>query len=376
MSKKKRDNDSYYEKNIARELSSTLVTKSKVKAHLGKMVNCGLLRENYSLKDMKEIIQYIPSAVYYECLKEAPGIVNRIENFGEHCKWYSIEYARLIIQKDEQIKKSLTNERKMYQFKFDEYSDRIDYDMYEIVYADDPVQIFADERFDRNWTPTGRKPYYQMRGKRITSQQAFDIICKSDSLFSINLNLEGSIVPADFDMEWFNPGSSSGPFGWVHPNGIIGLDFHTGKDPTVYEFAEQWAKYLYHFPYLDLIVGVTFWNEENPVQYFRNIYEMPDFPESRTDEDFYYSLEAGIWVHDRKIEILGEEDTVRIYRQYEELHGEKDKRVYSPGYYKKFQPDIVTMNYLKKCLLTYGITDSDKFLYEKLSPYDLKRLPK
>ena len=70
----------------------------------------------------------------------------------------------------------------MYEFQFDDD----DYDMYEIIYAENPIKILVDDKFDREWSPCGRRPYYQMRGKRISEQQAFDIICKTDRFFHLN----------------------------------------------------------------------------------------------------------------------------------------------------------------------------------------------
>ena len=49
--------------------------------------------------------------------------------------------------------------------------------------------------------------------------------------------------------------------GWVHPNGIIGTNAVMTKYPTVDEFAHEWASYIYNFPFLDLIIGITWWNE-------------------------------------------------------------------------------------------------------------------
>ena len=68
----------------------------------------------------------------------------------------------------------------MYEFQFDEE----DYNMYEIMYAENPIKILVDDQFDREWSPCGRRPYYQMRGKCISEQQAFDIICKTDEMLS------------------------------------------------------------------------------------------------------------------------------------------------------------------------------------------------
>lgn len=246
----------------------------------------------------------------------------------------------------------------MYEFNF--LDD--DYDMYGIIYSQNPPRIFVDDAFKPDWCPCVRRPYYQMRGKRITEQQAFDIISKTDRLFSRELELEDSICSINFYVDWFSHGLCGN--GWVHPNGIIGINDMMGKYPTVSEFAKEWATYLYHFPYLDLMIGVTWW-DEHPFQ----IKQYEAMPFQKCD-NFHSNIEAGIWVHDNRIEIVDQDYAEELYKKYEAEYGEKDNNVYFPEYYKTYQPDVITMEYLKKCLLTYGITDAETFLKEKLYRYN------
>lgn len=259
----------------------------------------------------------------------------------------------------------------MYEFQFDDD----DYDMYEIIYAENPIKILVDDKFDREWSPLGRRPYYQMRGKRISEQQAFDIICKTDGFFSLSpLELEGSIQYINFPIGWFN----NLGHGWVHPNGIIGRNGVTDKYTNIYEFAKEWARYLYNFPFLDLIIGFLWLDEaydKDSKPYSFDYDRNRDFYNKK--ECFYDNIKFGIWVHDRRIEIINAERTVEVYKQYEKLYEEKYPRVYSHDcYYSYFHPDI-TVEYLHKCLLAYGITDPEKFLSEKLSYKleDIKRIP-
>lgn len=265
----------------------------------------------------------------------------------------------------------------MYEFKFDED----DYEMYEIMYAENPIKILVDDQFDKDWSPVGCRPYYQLRGKRVSEQQAFDIICGTDRLFSHPfLNLEGSITSLNFGNNWFSRNRLSRK-GWIHPNGIIGTNSYMTKYPTVDEFVHEWAVYLYDFPFLDLIVGITWWDEMSPERwemthkYFRNQNFLNEIDYLKYD-DFCDNLEAEIWVHDGKIEIIDEKRAIEVYKQYEELYEEKDHRVYCRGYYEDFHPDVTTMEYLKKCLATYGITDAEKILSEKLYAYDLEQVNK
>ncbi len=267
----------------------------------------------------------------------------------------------------------------MYEFQFDDD----DYDMYEVIYAENPIKILVDEKFDKGWSPVGRRPYYQMRGKRISEQQAFDIICKTDMLFSSHsFGLDNRLPSINFDNNWFSYGGMSRQ-GWVHPNGIIGTNSTTYKYPTVDEFAHEWASYLYHFPFLDLIIGITWWDEVSPRKWKmlrerckNRMFDVSNEMKYLEYNDFCNNIEAGIWVHDGRIEIIDREQTIEVYKKYEKLYEEKDHRIYCHEYYEDFQPDVTTLEYLKKCLLTYGITDAEEFLKQKLRPNELEKIKK
>lgn len=267
----------------------------------------------------------------------------------------------------------------MYEFQFDDD----DYEMYDVIYAENPIKILVDEEFDRDWSPSGRRPYYQMRGKRISEQQAFEIICRTDRMFShYALNFENSICSLNFHNDWFL-GDYFSRYGWVHPNGIIGTNGITLKYPTVDEFAHEWAVYLHSFPFLDLIIGITWWDEVSPRKWKmlrerckNRMFDVSNEMKYLEYNDFCNNIEAGIWVHDGRIEIIDREQTIEVYKKYEKLYEEKDHRIYCHEYYEDFQPDVTTLEYLKKCLLTYGITDAEEFLKQKLRPNELEKIKK
>lgn len=128
-----------------------------------------------------------------------------------------------------------------------------------------------------------------------------------------------------------------GIFGWIHPDGTIGANGMMGKYPEIEEFLEEWTEYLVHFPYLDLIVAVTCYNERPDV-----------FPDS-TFED---AVEIGIYVHDKKVEILNKEDTLRIYAEYDALYGQPSEK-FEPDYFAEWSRPI-DVSYLKRCIDSYG----------------------
>ena len=50
-------------------------------------------------------------------------------------------------------------------------------------------------------------------------------------------------------------------YGWIHADGTVGANAITQKWPTLKEFVEEWFYKLKAFPYLDLVIGITNWDE-------------------------------------------------------------------------------------------------------------------
>lgn len=91
------------EKKRLEELTETVVTPARVEKILYKLVDEGILPEDFSAKDMKTIYKTLPSAVYHDCVKEVPEVVNQIENFGKFSNSVAIRLAKEILKKREGI---------------------------------------------------------------------------------------------------------------------------------------------------------------------------------------------------------------------------------------------------------------------------------
>ena len=83
------------------ELAETIVTPARVEKILYKLVDEGIIPENFSMKNMQAICKKLPSEVYYDCLKEVPQIVNQIESFSKISCKIVIRLAKEIIQRRE-----------------------------------------------------------------------------------------------------------------------------------------------------------------------------------------------------------------------------------------------------------------------------------
>ena len=201
-----------------------------------------------------------------------------------------------------------------------------------------------------------RRPYYRMRGVPVTREQAFDIIRRTDRFFdyvSAVCNHKDYIGCMNFDNWLIQKNHYPTGYGWIHADGTIGTNVTTQKYPTVREFIEEWYKLLYAFPYLDLIIAVTGWNE--------GLWD----DEMVSEEEFCKEVAVGIYVHDRKLEILNPSDTIAKYTEYNKCYGTPPEK-FEREYYKRhkierYKIEQANPAYLRKCIEAYGL-DADKVM--------------
>ena len=206
-----------------------------------------------------------------------------------------------------------------------------------------------------------RRPYYRMRGVPVTREQAFDIIRRTDNFFysymSAVCSHEDYIGCMNFENCLIQKDHYPTGYGWIRADGTIGANATTEKYPTVREFIEEWYKLLYAFPYLDLIIAVTGWNEG------------PFEDEMVSEEEFCKEAAVGIYVHDRKLEILNPSDTIAKYKEYNKCYGtppEKFEREYYKRHkHERYQIEQENPAYLRKCIEAYGL-DADQEIPPKI----------
>ena len=244
--------------------------------------------------------------------------------------------------------------------------------------SDNPVRIFIDDYFgtkgsieSKRWTPTGRRPYYQMRGKPVEPSQAMDIISQLEYTTSNLLSsLEsGSYTHYNGDYRKFpkltKPEYKSlsnlvkkkylkelsycdlfcthwldNNYGWIRPSGKICINNILWKYPEIIEIIEDTTPLVHHFPYLDFIIAITGWNEVSPSKWEeinkRTFYTSEQYNnlelKGYSDEEFCNAIEIGVHVHNNKIEFLNPEDTIKVYKEYSNKYEEKGKNIYSTIY--------------------------------------------
>lgn len=84
---------------LGRQAAESIVTSARVEKMLHKLVDEGIIPVDFSVRDMQTICKNLPSAVYYDCLKEEPETVNSVDNFGKHCGAVTLKLAKEIVMR-------------------------------------------------------------------------------------------------------------------------------------------------------------------------------------------------------------------------------------------------------------------------------------
>ena len=212
-----------------------------------------------------------------------------------------------------------------------------------------------------------RRPYYRMRGKSVTPEQAFEIICRTDSFFwdieRIACCPQRYIGSCNFNNWLIECNHYPFGYGWIHTDGTVGGNAITQKYPTAEEFIGEWSENLKAFPYLDLVIAVTEWNEIPDDVWDADDDQRRDFEAAEYDEEFLDAIMVGIYVHNNTVEIMSPERTREKYKEYAALYEDPNRDKYRSDYYDKHGIVQVDEAYLRRCLESYEL-DPDETLKE------------
>ncbi len=229
--------------------------------------------------------------------------------------------------------------------------------------------IIPDEHLE--YQTYTRRPYYRMRGKKVTEEQAFEIIRRTDHYFggfeTREIFMHKDYIGCwNFDNWLINRDHFPFGYGWIHTDGTVGCNAITHKYPNAMSYVGEWLQKLMHFPYLDLMIAVTSWDEIPYWEWdlreaagnskYEKYFEAPEY-----DQDFLNAIEVGIYVHDKTIEIMEPKKAAKKYREYEAKYGDTNREKYRDNYYGENQIAQVDQEYLRRCFERYGI-DPETYL--------------
>ena len=83
-------------------LTETIVTKARVTKLINKMVDEGIIREDWDAHDMGTIAKNLGKAVYYDCQKEEPDVIEQVgKGFGKYAASTAMKLARELLSEKE-----------------------------------------------------------------------------------------------------------------------------------------------------------------------------------------------------------------------------------------------------------------------------------
>ena len=239
-----------------------------------------------------------------------------------------------------------------------------------------------------NYEANARRPYYRMRGSPVTPEQAREIIRRTDGLVreltwwgGPELAAERACIEREylgcinFNQWWLSRNHFPTHYGWSHPDGTVGCNGITQKYPRFREFLVELLRWKRVFPWLDLMIAVTDWDEHPSgfLEAFNTFLKadtsktLAQFDEAeekalagyRADDmdtdTFCASVEIGICTHDNVIEFLAPKQAAARYREYEKRYALPDGKFFTPEYYERSGGLICGEDYLLRCVMDYGI---------------------
>lgn len=182
-----------------------------------------------------------------------------------------------------------------------------------------------------NWESKVKYPYFRLRGKSINKQQAFNIISSVDD-FGNRLLCEYEIqykeeILSLFHLytHWVNQNNECDrTYGWVSPNGSIGINGNMGKYLNLAELTSDITKIQAMFPYLNFIIAITNLDiEQVKYNYLEDSVEI-------SNDNFTDYIHIGILVKNKEIKVMNASKTKIVYKEYEKLYQKEDNSVYEP----------------------------------------------
>ncbi len=80
-------------------LAETIITTARVEKILEKMVDEGILPEDWGVDEHPLIMKNLTKYVYEDCVKEEPEIVNKIDCFGKVANKITVQIFKEILRK-------------------------------------------------------------------------------------------------------------------------------------------------------------------------------------------------------------------------------------------------------------------------------------
>lgn len=247
-----------------------------------------------------------------------------------------------------------------------------------------------DEADGIHWDGEARAPYFQLRGRRLSEEEAFEMIARTDRMFDLSgawdfpRDGQHMSIAAKWDSmirkkgyrgsdsyfvnEYIFPGNSIPSGGYVWPDGRVGINHWMYKLPDISEIIKQLMDWALCFPYFDIILVITKWNEISAQRARANFweddenydgvphpdadldeYEKPYEPITVDDVDICIGIQPGI------LRFLKPEDGLRQLAEYDSFYTERERREFpTTDFYQDTHTIPIDEAYFSRLLNYYG----------------------
>lgn len=143
-----------------------------------------------------------------------------------------------------------------------------------------------------------------LRGKPVTEEQAFNIISRTDEYFRYKDREEDLVYTSTISNSLISYG-----YGWINKNGELGIDSYTHEYPNIGIIISDAYELLYNFPYLNLVIAYTDYEEERDTSL----------------KAFYRSIKLVVHLQENNIKVLTGSEAVKLYKKYAKQYEYKNK---------------------------------------------------
>ena len=165
-----------------------------------------------------------------------------------------------------------------------------------------------------------RNPYFRMRGKRVTKEQAFDIISreseqKRDHMIKRTEKIVEESPALQFGEIRLHYASGLGWVqSWMDPDGAVGeTNYCAWKYPDGLRLIEEHMLNAKRYPYLKYVIVYTM----HDARMREDLYDIDVVFHDIDDTIFWGGFEYALWVHDGGVERVDRDKAKELYEEYQ-----------------------------------------------------------
>ena len=267
------------------------------------------------------------------------------------------------------------------------------------------LTVIDDTDGKARWTSEAREPYFRLRGKRLSEEQAFEILTRTEYIFERavwEVRQEESALKKAVG-EWYekirrngyegNPSTffsndyfsgSMGRYigGYVWPDGRVGLNEIMYKYPFMDEILDQFMDWAMKYPCLELILVITKWDGMSPMRYKASVLDyLEQIPNPDRDLDEYQkpyepipaeAVDCAVEIKPGLIHFLTPEEGLKKLAEYDQQYTEEERRQFaSSDYHSHTGVRELNRDHLLRMIEYYGgapdlVKEHILRLYEKM----------